>query len=119
MRVQVYKNLRTGLWSICEPKGANTRGRVIAHAARVTLSDCRFVVREAQRQWVLRKQERAVHAWIEGEWLPEPGNPPAAAYEFSYNPYRAGHFHIAGEVDSKVESASRVWFVDAKAYFSN
>ena len=124
MRVQVYKNLRTGLWSVCEPKGANTRGKVIAHERELTLTDCRFVVREAQRQWVLRKQERAVHAWVEGEWSPRSGEESSSAgdfgrQEFSYNPYKADHFY-AGAANARVESAARVYFSsDGRAYFSN
>lgn len=125
MRVQVYKNLRTGLWSVCEMKSANTRGRLIASESSVTLTDCRFVVREAQRQYVLRKQERAVHAWVEGEWTPAHArsvaeNRPSCAREFSYNPYRVGHFHVAGDIRARVDSAARAWFTaDGKAYFSN
>lgn len=122
MRVQVYKNLRTGLWSVCEVKSANTRGRVIAHEASVTLTDCRFVVREAQRQYVLRRKERAVHAWVEGEWQQPIGckNPPQPTHarEFTYNPYRAAYFHVAGDTRARVDSARQVWFTsDGKAYF--
>lgn len=120
MRVQVYKNLRTGLWSVCEVKSANTRGRVIAHESSVALTDCRFVVREAQRQYVLRKQERAVHAWVEGEWSPDRASAdrPSRAREFSYNPYRCGHFHVAGDIRARVDSAARTWFTaDGKAFF--
>lgn len=123
MRVQVYKNLRTGLWSVCVPAGPNTRGRVIAHVAEIALTDCRMVVREAQRQYVLRKRERAVHAWVEGEWSGRSGNsvgsapssPPTRARAFSYNPYRCGHFYSG---DARVDSAAQVWFTsEGKAYF--
>ena len=60
MRVRIYLNLRTGLWSLLH------RRRVIAHETNVTITGCRFVVSEAQRQRVLRERCRQVHAWVEG-----------------------------------------------------
>ena len=71
-RVQVYRNLRRGDWSV------RVKGRVVAHVPEVTLATVRFVVSEAGRQRVLRRKERSVHAWAEGEVVAH-GSVPAAS----------------------------------------
>lgn len=123
-RVAVYMNLRTKLWSVCAVAGTRGRGKLIGHAADVTLTDCTFVVSEAQRQWTIRKAQRQVHAWIIGTWAGSGGGKktqPSLPYaRVTYNPYRAAHFHIAGNVDAKVETAARVHFAsDRFAYFTH
>lgn len=117
MKVRVYFNLRTHLWSVRACEGPQ-RGKVIAHERSVTLRDCRFIVSEASRQRVLRDKVRSVHAMVEGTLIPTEC-PTRAAVRFTYNPYRAAHFHIAGKVDAKVSTASRVYFAaDGAAYFT-
>lgn len=65
MKVAVYFNLHTHLWSIKALEGKN-KGRVVAHARRLTLSDVSFRVSEAGRQKVLREQVKNVHAYVVG-----------------------------------------------------
>ena len=86
--VHVYYNLRSGLWSVRDPR---TR-LVVGHHEEVHLSHVRFVVSEAGRQRVLRRQVRAVHAWAEGYLAQAP-----AAYvgQVRYNPYRAPTFEAS------------------------
>jgi hypothetical protein len=88
MLVHVYFNLRTGLWSIRDPR---TR-RVVDHRAEVHLRDVRFRVSEAGRQRVLRDRRRAVHAWAEGELCDAPA---ALVGAVRYNPYRAPTFEAS------------------------
>lgn len=93
------------------------RGRVIDHTDAVTLRDCRAIVRESTRQRVIRDKCREVHAWIEGT-LTYTEAPPVGAPCLTYNPYRAGHFHVGGDVSRAIETAARVWFArDRKAYY--
>jgi hypothetical protein len=63
--VWVYRNLKNGrnakrLYSVMQG------GRVLQRRNRVLLTDCRFVVREAGRQRVLRDGHRNVHAFVVG-----------------------------------------------------
>lgn len=114
MKVRVYFNLHSGLWSIQDYK---TR-RVIGHASRVNLTDCTFQVSEAGRQRVLRERKKNVHAFVVGtlcgaEWDRSSRIRPATylvdwcgerddnlvallvretGQRVSYNPYKAGTF---------------------------
>jgi len=86
-RVDVYRNLHTGLWSI------RHRGRVVMHASRVLLRDVRFVVSEAGRQRALRTGQRNVHAVARGVVAALEGPRPAAlADRVTYNPFRGPDF---------------------------
>lgn len=125
-RVAVYMNLRTKLWSVCAVNGTRGRGKLVGHAATVTLTDCQFIVSEAQRQWTVRKGQRQVHAWVVGAWV-APGSGaeknPSRSYSsrtrVTYNPFRAAHFHIAGDTHARVDSARRVLFsADRFAYIT-
>ena len=62
MRVEVYRNLHTGLMSVRE-----CGGRVLTHAEAVFLNDPTFVVQPAGRAKVLREQRKNVHAFVRGE----------------------------------------------------
>jgi hypothetical protein len=106
MQVHVYFNLRTGLWSVRDPK---TR-KVIDHRHSLTLRSVRFVVSEASRQRVLRERRRAVHAWAVGIICEGAGS-----VRVTYNPYRCGTFTT--EDGSAVHVAELVEFRnDGKAY---
>ena len=121
MRVRVHFNLHTHLWSVVALEGER-KGRVIAHESHVTLTDCTFKVSETQRQRVIRDKCRSVHAYVVGHWEGGKSNAthaPVGAQRFTYNPYRSGSFHVAGNVSREVKTAARVWFIDKAAYFSN
>ena len=66
MRVQVYRNIRRGDWSI------RCGGRVIDHHFCVFLRDASFHVSPAGRARVIESGHKNVHAWVEGENLPFP-----------------------------------------------
>ena len=63
MRVQVYRNLNRGCFSIRDKK---TR-KVLHHASTVVLTNCRFVVRPGGRKRTLETRQKHVHAWVEGD----------------------------------------------------
>jgi hypothetical protein len=116
-RVTVHYNLTRGDWVICAYKSKASRGKVIAYADAVTLTDCRMQVCESTRDRIveaLPEKKRSVHAWVEGTWSGETsGHAPAIpghARRFTYNPYRAPYFHVAGDVTERVESASVAYF---------
>lgn len=110
-RVRVYRNLRTGTWSIQTktPKGWRVRGH--ATAVELLAADCN--VSDAGRAKVLRERRKNVHAHIEGnidlrnlhvidqnpKWAYAYGIlesmdafPYGNADRISYNPYKAGTF---------------------------
>lgn len=90
-RVRVHVNLRRGDLSI------STRGRVVASAHSLALTDVRFIVHESTRRRVVERGRRKVHAWAEGV-LQSVGEPvPAGAAPVSYNPHRAPDFIANGE----------------------
>lgn len=64
MRVEVYRNLHTGLMSVRE-----AHGRVLTHEHVVFIRSPRFVVQPAGREKVLREQRKNVHAFVRGELL--------------------------------------------------
>lgn len=95
-RVQVYKNLHRGDWSV------RVGGKVVAHTAECFLSNVTFKVRESARQAVLAKHQRSVHAWCEGElmaWVPV-----GERRAVTYNPYRAHLFTVRATGDFVVSA---------------
>jgi hypothetical protein len=125
-RVEVHYNLTTGRWTVGNVSASgNSRGAKICDVEAVTLTGCRFVVRETMRAAALvpnsrGKVERSVHAWVVGTW--DPNAPVAArdpaAQRVTYNPYRAPWFHVAGDVHARVDSAAVVSFeADGSAWF--
>jgi len=84
LRVQVYRNLHKGLWSV------RSKGRVITHRPLIILKDCEMRVQESERQRVIREGQRNVHAWVVGVpcWETD-GND---LVEIGYNPYFAPTF---------------------------
>lgn len=90
MKVRVYRNLRTGGYSILDPK----TGRVIAHRRQVALHNVEFVVRKAGRARVLRERRKSVHAFAVGEWVQRglKQNNATCGTFVRYNPYESGYF---------------------------
>ena len=117
-RVQIYKNLHNGMWSIrC------TRSKlVIAHASYVVLSDVTFKVSEAGRQRVIREGKKNVHAFAEGileNWAGHPYKDRIAQtpqltcaisytsfdgerFKVGYNPYRFPYFYVVETLDKLI-----------------
>lgn len=62
MKLQAYKNLHNGKWSL---RASKTK-LVIGHADKVLLSDVTGVVKKAGRQRVLADKQKNVHAYLEG-----------------------------------------------------
>ena len=130
MKVDVYRNLHNGMYSI-KSREADTRGLVIAHAKQVWLDDVEFVVSDAGRNRVLREKKKYVHAFVRGtlssffgnvrdvdvdlskvhECVHEELNFNAMTKygeEFTYNPYRFSTF-VDRETESELHDAAHAF----------
>jgi len=92
-RVQVYKNLHTGTFSVRQD------GRVISHPNVVALRDVKFRVQPAGRAKVLREKRKNVHAYVSGYIVPLTCDFLLSDYQWTYdkrpvryNPYEDGFF---------------------------
>lgn len=133
MRVEIYFNLHTGLWSIRALDGWR-KGRLIGHASKVLVSDAKFVVQPAGRDKVRREKRKHVHAFVRGTLVgalwenavefpePMPWTSGDAAYAtvarkrlgipVSYNPYKHDtfvQFHINGNELGPIHDAPMVY----------
>lgn len=100
MRAFVYFNLHRMCWSVKALSGPN-RGRVIAHANYVRISDATFRVSEAGRQRVIREKRKNVHAGVVGtlaytDDVPWDDDCPSVSdfrqVAVTYNPHKAATF---------------------------
>ena len=101
MRVRVHFNLHRKDFSVVDPA---TR-RVIANVPDITLQDVTFKVSEKGRQRVLKAKVRSVHAYALGAAYHGPRLDIADLVQCTYNPYRAGHFHIVGHPNKPIWQA--------------
>jgi len=108
LRVQVYRNLHKGLWSV------RGKGRVIAHRPLIILKDCVMRVQESERQRVIREGQRNVHAWVTGVpcWETD-GND---LVEIGYNPYFAPTFTSRPGYEAVTSARFVVFSQEGKAY---
>jgi len=89
-RVQVYRNLRTGTWSV---RDKSTR-LVVDHPRRVHLSNCKLFVSQKGNARVRRDCRKNVHAWIEGDLADTPTQPLNTPLIVMYNPYHHTQFMV-------------------------
>ena len=114
--MSVYFNIRKRVFSI------KNFGRVAGHAIHIQIDDPWFVVSESGRQRVIKEKRKNVHAYVRGakqDIHPLPRRPMSAMklrkneVEVTYNPYKAGYFHIPGHPFLKVVAGqSARMFVD-------
>lgn len=112
MRVKVYKNLHKKCYSISHD------GKVIGHSNSFSLYDCVFRVQKAGRQKVLEKQQKNVHAYVQGDlmwYIDLDGNYHCVSDEniydditftrvFSYDPYKYDYFYDVVD-DGRIDQA--------------
>jgi hypothetical protein len=110
MKVQVYRNLHTGGYSVRDIK----TGRVILHADEVGLSEVSFHVQPAGRRRVLKERQKNVHAYAKG--ILELGVKRASGMvQVSYNPYR--HESFVRAFDESPIYRARLAFLDDSGCF--
>jgi hypothetical protein len=104
-RVEVYYNLHKHVFSIRSMSG-DDRGRVIAHAKEVHLSDVGFVVQPAGRKRVLNEKRKNVHAFVRGFLLEDGSDKQVDSMtEVTYNPYLFDSF-VAKKTGNPVKKAN-------------
>ena len=116
MKVFVYFNLHKKMFSVKALEG-DRKGRVIAHAARLTLKDVTFKVSEAGRQRVLRERKKNVHAGVVGQWDGSLDAAIAAENDISvtYNPYAYDSF-VLRDKELPIHWASSAYLTDKKIF---
>jgi len=101
MRVQVYKNLIRGDWSV------RRKGKVIAHVGECVLANVKFHVGESSRQRVIAKRCREVHAWATGDLVETA--PQGKRTPITYRPFDGATF-IERDTGDPVHDAPFVHF---------
>lgn len=93
MRVEVYRNLHTGTFSVRDLQGP-LKGKVTSHPTLVILDVAKFVVQPAGRDKVRREGRKNVHAFVRGNLLgkatnhtPYDVNRNQEFRQATYNPY--------------------------------
>lgn len=108
IRVRVYRNLTKKTISIQDTK----TNLVIMYSDAVSLSNCKFVVRQKGREKVLKEKRKNVHAFVVGElddvYKSPEGEDRRGIRQASYNPYKFGYFYDV-LTQEPIEQASRVW----------
>jgi hypothetical protein len=106
----VYRNLRTKGYSVKQ------FGKVVAHASRLCVKNCEFIVGEKQRQRVIREKQKNVHAFIKGYYTTTGMGTSAdrndLPIEISYNPYKSGNFIIKNNTPIKKLNGARFCILD-------
>lgn len=109
MKVSVYRNLKSGKWSVVV-------GRRVADQARwLYVQDARFVVQPGGRERVVREQKKYVHAFVRGDragWRDMPED----VIRVTYNPYAAPTF-VRLDTGAPVVGAARVWLYEGGKVF--
>jgi hypothetical protein len=93
MKVFIYRNLRKKCYSVKALEGPN-KGRVIAHANTLTLTDCQFKVSPSGRERVRRTGHKTVHAGVVGQWDGgiDTAMPSECKRTLYYNPHKVDTF---------------------------
>ncbi|GGG18214.1 hypothetical protein [Paenibacillus abyssi] len=113
-RVQVYLNLNKGsCFSIRRKK----TGLVLAYADSVTIQNAEFKVSSKGRARVIASGVRAVHAYVEGEFLAADGPaPPHVVNVGYYNPFKTEYF-IDECTKERVERSQTAHCQNRRVYF--
>ena len=119
-KVDVYKNLHNGLWSILDRK---TRC-VVGHVRHACMDDAKFIVQPAGRRRVLKENRKNVHAFVRGE-LKGYGDTGllichhADTQEFiTYNPYKFDTFYTKND-EKPIHKARWTHLTDKGVYVND
>lgn len=89
MRVEVYRNLHKGCYSI------RHRGKVIGHAASVQIDDAQLVVQKAGQKRTRETGQKCVHAFVRGTLKDTSStdiHSPEDSEPLKYNPHKMDTF---------------------------
>lgn len=120
-RVSVYRNLRTGGWSIktAEKHGDTPKGKVIAHADECAVTDAVFEVSARMLAATVagtgkRGHKRNVFAWIDGKLAD--GHVVVSGQRVTFHPFERPDFYVV-ETGETITRADAVTFrADSKCY---
>ena len=87
-KIRVYRNLHKGLFSIQDYKTK----KVIAHGDGILIKNVNFTVYKKGQEKVRRTRQKAVHAYVVGEFLGEETNLRDDLTQVFYNPYETDDF---------------------------
>ena len=116
MKVEAYRNLHNGKYSVKAMEGPN-KGRVVLHCDYLELGDVKFVVSQSGRNRVLKERKKYVHATVRGTLGKFTGKQP--------KPFEHGHVvqgdyfveAIAEEMDAFTYNPFKfTTFVDAETH---
>ena len=119
-KVDVYKNLHNGLWSILDRK---TRC-VVGHVRHACMDDAKFIVQPAGRRRVLKENRKNVHAFVRGvlKGYGETGLlfcHHADTQEFiTYNPYKFDTFYTKND-EKPIHKARWTHLTDKGVYVND
>jgi len=111
-KVDVYRNLRTGGYSV-------RKGGIVVHRCKaISISNPKFVVSEKGRQRVLKERQKNVHAVVRGEFEQafDKDVDTSGLHEIYYNPYTTECF-IDKESGQPIHEASWALMTGGKAYY--
>lgn len=111
MKVEVYKNLHKGCWSV------RHKGKVVDYADIVFLRDAKFVVQPGGRKRVLEEQRKNVHAWVKGERIERPPRNLKFESVAMYNPYKYETF--VNIMKEPIREAKYVAMLHGKVYIGD
>jgi hypothetical protein len=106
--VKVYRNLHKGCWSIRQ------NGLVKAHADKIDLFKCEFLVNEKDRLKVIKEKRKNVHAFVKGYLWDTPLN---LIKQVAYNPYIRDSFFDTDDYNS-VDEANFVKMINGKVFYN-
>lgn len=109
--VQVYKNLNNGLWSV--RRKADGKWRVAGYCERLHMKQGNVIVNESKRREMFKRQERTVHAWVEGT-LADWRDRPSTAERVTYDPWHDERFVWLWAPDEAVTFVWEAWFESDK-----
>lgn len=117
MRVEVYRNLNNGKWSVRSLEGAY-RGYVVAYVDEVVLHDALFYVSNSGRNKVLRNRVKMVHATVRGIFsygkVTEVKDSDVSVY---YDPYKVNYFVDRQSMEELHDTYSRIEFMNNKRVY--
>jgi hypothetical protein len=109
MKVDIYKNLHNGKWSVRD----RHNGRVVAHVDECAVRNAQFIVQTAGRRRVLDERRKNVHAFVRGDLIMVSRaidafigmlNPCALPSPVTYNPYKYSSF-VYKDSEAPVDTA--------------
>jgi hypothetical protein len=106
--VKVYRNLHKGCWSIRQ------NGLVKAHADKINLFDCKFLVNKKGRLKVIKEKRKNVHAFVKGYLWDTPFN---LIKQVAYDPYVRDSFFDTDDYNS-VDEANFVKMINGKVFYN-